>query len=130
MIKELFKIIIKTTSMGSVITFLLVALLQIVFKEKHVDKYYVPFYSEILLFLSVWFLSFSLLPIFLNLIKNIRKNFLYSFLSFFGLLIITTLYFTFDETFGFVENNVYFIAVFLPYYAILSYYFVFWRKRQ
>ena len=125
---RLFKIIIKTTFVSSILTLFFTFIIQMINSDREIKNCYMPFFNELLSFFLVWLLSFSLLPIFLNLYKNIRNSFLKSFLSFYSLLIIFTIYFVFDETFEFRENPIYFISVFLPYYLILSYNFLAWRK--
>lgn len=126
--KKLLQLIIKTTFVSSVFTFLLVMILQITNSDKHMKNHYMPFFTEILLMSFVWFLSISLLPIFLNSYLSVRRKQVYSFFSFYAALIIFTLYFFFDETLGFKENRIYFIAVFLPYYLVLSINYFNWRK--
>ncbi|OXG04111.1 hypothetical protein B0A64_15720, partial [Flavobacterium araucananum] len=79
-------------------------------------------------FFFVWFLSLSLLPIFFNLNKKVRNSKIWSFTSFYFLLGIITIYFVFDKTFEFKYNSAYFLSIFTPYYFILSYYFIVWRK--
>ncbi len=126
--KKLFKIIIKTTLISSILTFFLVAILQIINSDRHSKNCYMPFYTELLSFFFVWFLSFSIFPMFFNLYKKIRNSFLLSFISFYFLLIAFTIFFLFDETMEFKENPIYFASLFLPYHIVLYLNFISWRK--
>lgn len=118
------KIIIKTSLTSSIITFVLVTILQMINSEKHMRNCYMPWFSEILSSITVLLFSLSLVTIFLNLYKNIRNNFFLSFLSFYFFSIIVNLY-----IYSFLEGELlYILALFMPYYIILSYYFFKLRK--
>ena len=125
---RLIKIIIKTTLTSSILTFILVAVFQMINSDRHFRNFYIPFFTEILSFFFVWLLSFSLLPIFLNLYEGVRSRFLLCFISFYSLLIMLTILVVCDKTIGFNENPIYVMLILLPFYTVLTYNFINWRK--
>lgn len=128
--KELLKIIVRVCLVSSFFTFLLVMILQIINTEKHVKNCYMPLFSEILSVFIVCSFSTTLIPIFLNLNKKFKDNFILSFLSFYAIGFIVILFFIFDKTFGCKDEPIYCVAIFAPYYLVLTYFFIKWRGNE
>jgi len=126
--KYLTLAILKATAFNIVITFILVAIIQIINEDKHSKYCYMPWFSELLGAFIALVLSVSLLFIFFNLLPVVRQSKVGVFLSFYLIPIIITIVaiiFCYDD----LPFRPYLFAFLLPLFLSLTYWYIRFKKK-
>lgn len=125
--KYLTLAIVKAAAFTIVVTFILVAILQIINADRQ-SKCYMPWFSELLSAFIALILSASLLFIFFNLLPVVRQSRVGMFLSFYLIPIIITIAgitFCYDD----LTSLPYLFAFLLPLFLSLTYCYIKFKKR-